>query len=71
MKRGGLLNIHICEQNFQISPMRQQKLPVSIFSHFKSMGTISCYSNQNSYSTGIKKNTFYIEVNVINMYATY
>ena len=25
------------------------------FSHYKSMGTISCHSNQSSYPTGIKK----------------
>ena len=28
------------------------------FSHYKSMGTISCHSNQSSYPTGIKKNNF-------------
>ena len=37
------------------------------FSHYKSMGTISCYSNQ-SYVTGIKK-AIYVEASVINMYA--
>ena len=34
------------------------------FSHYKSMGTISCHSNQSSYPTGIK-NTSYIEANVL------
>ena len=38
------------------------------FSHYKSMGTISCHSNQSSYPTGIK-NTIYVEANVINMYS--
>ena len=28
------------------------------FSHYKSMGTISCHSNQSSYPTGIKKHNF-------------
>ena len=39
------------------------------FSHYKSMGTISCHSNQ-SYATGIKK-ALYVEANVINVYAKY
>ena len=34
------------------------------FSHYKSMGTISCHSNQSSYPTGIK-NTTYVEANVL------
>ena len=40
------------------------------FSHYKSMGTISCYSNQSSYPTGIK-NTTYVETNVLSMYAKF
>ena len=38
------------------------------FSHYKSMGTISCHSNQSSYPTGIK-NTINVEANVLSMYA--
>ena len=34
------------------------------------MGTISCHSNQSSYRTGIK-NTTYVEVNVLSMYAKF
>ena len=67
MKRGGLLNKHICGKKNQIFPMRQQKLSISFFSH-KSMGTISCHSNQSSYPT-IIKNTTYVEANVLSMYA--
>ena len=37
---------------------------------FKSMGTISCHSNQSSYPTGIKNTTF-VEANVLNMYARF
>ena len=37
------------------------------FSHFKSMGTLGCHSNQRYYPTRIK-NTTYIEANVISMY---
>ena len=40
------------------------------FSHYKSMGTISCHSNQSSYPTGIK-NTTYVEANVLSIYAKF
>ena len=53
MKRGVLLNKHICE--IQIPPIREHKRSISTFPHYKSMRTVSCYSNQSSYSTGIKK----------------
>ena len=41
------------------------------FSHYKSMGTISCHSNQSSYPTEIKINTTYVEANVLSMYAKF
>ena len=40
------------------------------FSHYKSMGTISCHSNQSSYPTEIKNTTF-VEANVLIMYAKF
>ena len=40
------------------------------FSHYQSMGTISCHSNQSSYLTGIKKTSF-VEANVLSMYAKF
>ena len=40
------------------------------FSRYKSMGTISCHSNQSSYPTGIKNITF-VEANVLSMYAKF
>ena len=40
------------------------------FSHYKSMGTISCHSSQSSYPTRIK-NTTYVEANVLSMYAKF
>ena len=40
------------------------------FSNYKSMGTISCYSNQSYYPTGIKNTTF-VEANVLSMYAKF
>ena len=58
MKRRGLLNKHFCKTNSQISPLRQKKIANFHFSH-KSMGTISCHSNQSSYPTGIKNITFH------------
>ena len=38
------------------------------FSHYKSMETESCHSNQSSYLTGTKNNSF-VEANARNMYA--
>ena len=40
------------------------------FSHYKSMGTLSCHSNQSSYPTGIK-NTVYVDANVLSMFAKF
>ena len=58
MEHGGLLNKHFCIKKFQISTMTWKKLRISTFpiiiSLSKSMGTISCLSNQSSYPTGIK-----------------
>ena len=58
MKRRGLLNKYFCKKKSQISPLRQKKIANFHFSHYKSMGTISCHSNQSSYPTGIKKHNF-------------
>ena len=33
-------------------------MSISPFPHYKSMGTISCHSNQSSYPIGIKNTTF-------------
>ena len=69
MQNGGLLNKHICEKKSNISSKTAE--PVNFqFSHYKSMGTISCHSNQNSYPTGIKSTTF-VEANVLSMYAKF
>ena len=40
------------------------------FSHYKSIETISCHSNQSSYPTGIKNTTF-VEGNVLCKYAKF
>ena len=57
MQHGGLLNKHICEKKSNISSETAETVNFQ-FSHYKSMGTISCHSNQSSYPTGIKKHNF-------------
>ena len=69
MKRRGLLNKHFCKK-IQNIPNEKEKIVNFLFSHYKSMGTISCHSNQSSYPTGIK-NTTYVEANVLTMYAKF
>ena len=70
MQHGGLLNKHICEKN-KISPVIETAEIVNFhFSHDKSMGTISCHSNQSSYPTGMKNTTF-VEANVLSIYVKF
>ena len=57
MQYGGLLNKHICEKKSNISSETGETVNFQ-FSHYKSMGTLSCHSNQSSYLTGIKKHNF-------------
>ena len=61
MKHGGLLNKYSNIPNDFVN---------FYFSHYKSIGTISCHSNQSSYPTGIK-NASYVEANVLSMYAKF
>ena len=71
MQHGGLLNKHICEKKSNISSETAETVNFQ-FSHYmyKSMGTISCHSNQSSYPTEIKNTTF-VEANVLSMYAKF
>ena len=70
MQHGGLLNEHICEKiKSNISSKTAETVNFQ-FSHYKSMGTISCHSNQSSYPTGIK-NTTLVEANALSMYAKF
>ena len=41
------------------------------FSHYKSMETLSCHSNQSSYPTEIKKNITFVEGNILSKYAKF
>ena len=58
-------------QDYSINiPNETEKIVNFLFSHYKSMGTVSCHSNQSSYPTGIKNTTFE-EANVLSMYAKF
>ena len=70
MKHGGLLNKYFCKEKIPDIPNNLAEIVNFHFSHYKSMGTISCHSNQSSYPTGIK-NTIYVEANVLSMYAKF
>ena len=63
------LNKHICEKKSNISSETAETVNFQ-FSHYKSMGTISCHINQSSYRTGIRNTTF-VEANVLSMYAKF
>ena len=54
MKHGGLLNKHFCKKKSNILNDLAE-IVNSHFSHYKSMETLSCHSNQSSYPTEIKK----------------
>ena len=58
MKRRGLLNKHFCKFFFPNIPNETEKIVNFLFSHYKSMGTISCHSNKSSYPIRIKNTTF-------------
>ena len=67
MQHGGLFNKHICEKKSNISSETAETVNFQ-WSHYMSMGTISCHSNQSSYPTEIKK---IVEANVLSMYAKF
>ena len=69
MKHRVMLNKHFCKENSNI-PNDLAEIVNFHFSHYTSMGTISCNSNLSSYPTGIKKITF-VEGNVLSKYAKF
>ena len=69
MKHGGLLNKYFCKKKSNIPNDLAENVNFH-FSHYKSMGTISCHSNQSSYPTRIKIIN-YVEANVLSMYAKF
>ena len=70
VKHGGLLNKHFCKQKKSNIPNDLAKIVNFHFSHYKSMETLSCHSNQSSYPTEIKNITF-VEGNVLSKYAKF
>ena len=69
VKHGGFLNKHFCKKKSNI-PNDLAKIVNFHFSHYKSMETLSCHSNQSSYPTEIKNITF-VEGNVLSEYAKF
>ena len=57
VKHGGRLNKHFGKKKSNI-PNDLAKIGNFHFSHYKSMETLSCHSNQSSYPTEIKKHNF-------------
>ena len=68
MKHGGLLNKHLCKKSN--IPNDLAEIVDFHFSHYKSMETLSCHSNQSSYPTGIK-NISFVEGNILSKYAKF
>ena len=48
MKHGGLLKKHFYKNKIQVSAKKQQKAAFFYFSHYKSMGSLSCHSKHSS-----------------------
>ena len=57
MKHGGLLNKYFSKKNISNIPNDLAEIVDFHFSHYKSMETLSCHSNQSSYPTVIKNIT--------------
>ena len=70
MKHGGLLNKHFCKKNSKI-PNDLAEIVNFHFSHYKSMETLSCHSNQSSYPTETNLNITFVEGNVLSKYAKF
>ena len=58
MNRRGLLKKHSCRKKNQNFCSETAKIATFHFSHYKSMGTIRCHSNQSSYAIGTKTQLF-------------
>ena len=69
MNHGGLHNKHLCKKKSNI-PNDLAEIVNFHFSHYKSMETLSCHSNQISYPTGIKNTTF-VEGNILSKFAKF
>ena len=70
MKCEELFNTHFCKNKILFIPNETVEISNLHFSHYKSMKTISCHSNQSSYPIGIK-NISFVEGNVLCKYAKF
>ena len=70
MKCGELFNKHFCKNKIQLSPIRQHKLPIFRFFHYKAMENLSCHSKESSWTLKIKYITF-VKGNIIGKYAKF
>ena len=64
-------SINISVKKNQNISIEAEKTANFHFSHYKSMGTISCHSNQSSYPTGIKNITFRSPIPIAAIYVEY
>ena len=69
MKHEGLLNKHFCKKKSNI-PNDVAEIVNFHFSHYKSMETLSCHSNQSFYPTEIK-NIIFVEGKVLSKNAKF
>ena len=69
MKHGGLLNKHFCKKKSNILNDLAEIVNFH-FSHYKSMETLNCHSNQSSNPTEMK-NISFVEGNVHSKYAKF
>ena len=70
MKHGVLLNKHFYKKKISNIPNDLAEIVNFHFSHYKSMETLSCHSNQSSNPTKIK-NISFVEGNVLSKYAKF
>ena len=60
LKHSALLKKHFSKMTYETA-----EIATFQFSHYKSMETENCHSNQSSYLTGTKKNNFFVEANAM------
>ena len=65
------------DYSINISVKKKSNIPIDLaeivnfhYSHYKSIETLSCHSNQSSYPTEIKKITF-VDGNILSKYAKF
>ena len=71
IKHGGLLNKHFCNKKNSNIPNDSAEIVNFHFSHYKSMESLSCHSNQSFNPTEIKKNITFVEGYVLSKYAKF